>query len=213
MTGKKGLGLIAWIFIVLLLELFFLAAMLPVNVLQQAGVKEHTMTVGFLGTETAEELKARTDEIYDSAFNQTGVVKESFSMFIPTKENQAKSVGMEGMGKQVFRYVEERLIAFWTAVYLGIHRVLSLWMWLPGFIPILIAASYDALAIRKIRQITFQSASAVIYGSSKTALAALMFGPLVYALFPFPIPPIAAPIWCGFAVLTAYGVLVNWPRN
>lgn len=213
MTGKKGLGLLAWIFILMLLELFFLAALLPTNVLQQAGEKEHVMTVQFLGEETANELRQKTDEIYDSSFNQTGMVKESFSLFIPTRENQAKSVGMEKMGKPWFKYVEERIIAFWTAVYLGVHRVLSLWMWLPGFIPVLFAASYDALAVRKIRQITFQSASAVVYGSSKTMFSALMFGPVVYALFPFPIQPIAAPIWCGLAVLAAYGVLVNWPRN
>lgn len=210
---RKPLGLVAWLLIIFLCELFLLAAMLPMNILQQAGQQEHAMTLSFLGEKTATDLKERTDRIYDSAFNQTGIVKETFNMFIPTKEDQAKSRGLEKMGSGIFKYVEERLMAFWTAVYLGVHRLLSLWMWFPGFLPILVAAGYDGLTTRRIRFLTFATSSAMVYGTSRTAMYAMLIGPVIYAMFPFPIPPIIAPLWCGALVVSAAMMLANWPRT
>lgn len=212
-VSRKGLGLVAWLVIIFLAELFVMAAMLPVSLLQTAGEQEHAMTFAFLGEETATNLKEKTDAFYTSAFSETGVVKESFAMFIPTRADQVKSRGLEDMGSGMFRYIEERLIAFWTAVYLAVHRVLSLLMWFPAFIPALIAAAYDALATRRIRRLTFATSSATIYGSSKTILSAMLIGPVIYAMFPFPIPPVIAPIWCGTIVLAVAGILVNWPRS
>ena len=213
MNGKSGYGLIVWLLIVLFCELFLMAVMLPINVLQKAGQQERAMTETYLGVETADRLRTKTDAVYDSAFNKTGIMRESFNLFIPTKEKQANSKGLEKMGKGMFAYMETRLSAFWTAVYLGVHRMLALLMWIPAFIPFLVAAAYDALAIRKVRMLSFVTSSATVYGTSKTMLGATFFGPFIYALFPFSIPPMIAPIWCATVVLAIGGILVNWPRN
>jgi hypothetical protein len=210
---RKPLGLLAWLFIIFLCELFLLAAMLPMNLLQNAGAKEFELSRKFLGEESANILKVRTDNFYDTAFNQTGMVKESFRLFIPTKSDQQQSRGLEKMGSNVFLYIEERLIAFWTAVYLAVHRIMSLLVWIPGFIPILVAAGYDGFCKRKIRFLTFATSSASAYGTGRTTIYALLIGLIILAMFPFPVPPIIAPLWAGAMVVSVSLMIANWPRT
>lgn len=210
---NKSLGIMAWLLIIASCELFVLIAMLPTSMLQSTGESEYRMTRAFLGEEAADNLKSKADRFYDDVFNKTGIVEESFSAFLPTKASQAGSRGLEKLGSGMFNYINSRLITFWTAIYLGVYRIFNLLTWAPGFIPIFCAAIYDGLVTRRIRYLTFATSSAIVYGSSRTMVFALLLGPLLYAIFPMPIPPIIAPMWCGVFALSCAAMAANWPRT
>ena len=213
MKSNNAMGTLSVIFIIFLFQMLFIAAMLPVKILTDTGKQESELVRQFLGEETALTLRKKSDELFNRWFNETGIVKETFKTFIPTEKQKKNSKGMEDLGGKAFTYAEQRLTVMWTAVYLGIHRVLSIVMWLPGFIPFLMAAGFDAWKQRKVKMLNFASPSASIYGTCKTILWASMIAPIMIALFPFPVPPVAAPLWCATVVIAFGGILVNWPRN
>lgn len=209
---RSTIGMVGFWLLVGGLELLVVLAFLPSSLLEKTGRAEYNAIQSFLGEESATRLRSQTDYWYDKLFNQTGIVTESYNILVPTEEQKERSGAMKNMGSSVFAYAEARITAWWTAVYIGLHRIFSLLIWLPGLLPLAVAAGIDGSAMRKVKADSYQRASALFFGTGKSGLAILLLAPLVMALFPFPLPPVIAPLWVLAIIFLLSLVIRNWPK-
>lgn len=203
MTFKRFLF---W-FLILLVETVFVTIVLSSETIKKAAVAERVLLVKTFGEEMAIEIVSQTDVTFREWFYDSGLINGSYAAFVPTQDEVINSKSLKDMGKPVFAVVKEKLQTFWTAVYYGTQRWTIMMMWVPYLIPFVIAVVVDGLSTRKKKQFNFEYASPVVFGAMSHTVLGLAVLPFLYFLVPFPVTPLAAPIWIGAFSVALYSMI------
>lgn len=205
--GRVLLILILWA-----IQVLVIGVLLPMDWLDRQVQREQEMTAAWLGQNTTEIVVNRANDLFTSAFDDTGLIDASFRL-VPTREEREASVGMEDLGAPAWPYVNERLQIMWLTVYQGISRLSMLMLWLPYFLPIILPALIHGWTIREIKKVSYGYASPVVYHSAAHSLVALIFLPLFYITIPIAVHPAFVLAWgIGFAV-TVLALASNFQKQ
>lgn len=127
------------------------------------------------------------------------------NLFIPTDYEREKSKGLEAFGNYLFKYMDDRLEAFWRGLYLLFTRLRILLLWLP-FIPIIILpAIYDGWQLRNIKKTNFDYASPMLHSYTVEAICWSFFAFFALAISPIPVNPLIYP-----TIICITGLLLAW---
>jgi len=181
--------------IILLIESIVVILVVPPTLIVNAAHNEEALIAGTLGEDVAESLATKARANFDSWFVDTGIMAESFHLFVPTEANKRKSAGLETLAEGLFEVVRRRMESLWNLLFVAIQRGHGFAMWLPMLLPFSIAAAYDGATVRRVKLLTFGISSAPIYGAAMHAIVILAFFPLYYAAWPFAVTPLVVPIW------------------
>ncbi|KRW83734.1 DUF4400 domain-containing protein [Marinobacter sp. P4B1] len=193
---------IAWI-----LQIILVGVMLPSDFLQKQIENERRMMADWMGLPAVNKLVTLSNESFDNNFVNTGIVAASYRI-VPSKDEIARSGGIEDLGGQTWSYVEGRLELFWLTVYQAIQRIKTLALWFPYLLPLMIPAVIHGMCVRAIKKVSYGYASPVLYHSAGHALALVLMLPLFYVTSPISIHPIAIFFW-GVAVSITIVVMTS----
>ena len=198
--------------LLLLVESIVVIMVVPPTLIVNAAQNEEALIAETMGMEVAESLADRARAKFDAWFVDTGIMAESFHLFVPTEASKRKSVGIETMAEGLFEVVRRRIESFWNLVFVALQRALGFAMWFPLLLPFSIAAAFDGATVRRVKLLTFGISSAPIYGAAVHGLVVLAFFPLYYAGWPFAITPLVVPVWFVALALCLKTLIGNLQR-
>lgn len=191
--------------VVFLLEIVLAALIISPEFIRKELAEEQQHVVNALGARVEHGLREQSAEAFRTVLVDTGVVRASYDMLVPTEDQRRRSVGMEELGGSTFVWVGERLKAFWNSVYQMFYRFSVLWAWAPAILPLAIPAVIDGLSIREIKKMSYGYASPVRYHAMTHALVFLLMAIPIYVAFPISVNPLVIPIW---AVLVCLALMI-----
>lgn len=198
--------------ICLILECIVVVLVIPPTLIINAANKEETSLINTLGEDAAQKISIQARDTFNEWFIDTGIMAESFDLFVPTEATKRASTGLETLAEGLFSVVQKRLESAWNLVFVAIQRAYAFLAWLPLLLPFLIACSFDGGTTRRIKLLTFGISSAPIYGATIHALILLAFLPLFYGLWPFAAPPLFVPCWFIGLSLVSRSLIANLQR-
>ena len=198
--------------LLLLVEGIVVVLLAPPTMIVNAAENEEALIATTMGSDVAEALSAKARVNFDDWFVETGIMAESFHLFVPSEASKRNSAGLETMFEGLFEVVRRRIESLWNLVYVGIQRAHGFFMWFPVLLPFLIAAAYDGATVRRIKLLTFQISSAPVYGASMHLIVLLAFFPLYYAAWPFAVTPLLVPVWFILLSLCIRSLVANLQR-
>lgn len=193
--------------VALLLFYYVLMAMLvPTAHIIRVQVAERELLRTYLGESSMRSIVHRSDTLFLKWFIDSGVAAESYDMFLPTRQAQERSRGMEQLGEREGFFVKarEKIDAFWALVRFSIQRFIAILIWMPLLMVLMVAAIWDGWMRRRIKMIGFEQTSAPIFGLARQAFILGIFAPLFYVFAPVVIHPVITPLWgcyMAFALL------------
>ena len=197
---RSGFGL-TWL---LVTELVVLVLFVPVPRILQAMDIERAMTWNLMGEATSSWIINYSDDLYRSTLIDTGVREAVFNHVIPTREERARSRGLQHLGTGWwFPFLEKRLTASFLVLRHLVFRIVSACTWVPFFIAIAIPATMDAMMMWRKRNYEWEYASPMVHRWGEKTLKNI---PVLFALVlfaPLPLPPLTH---VGLAVLGALGI-------
>jgi hypothetical protein len=204
-------ALLIWLTL-LIIEGALVILMAPPTLVVNAAQAEEALIAATLNDETADVITGKAKGTFDSLFVDSGVMAESFHLFLPNEEAKRKSVGLETLAEGLFDVVRRRLESFWNLVFVGLQRFYGFAMWLPMLIPFVVAAAFDGATVRRIKLLTFGMSSAAVYGGAMHGLVILIFVPLYYACWPFSVTPMLVPFWFIALAMVIKHLVANLQR-
>ncbi|MDT0618569.1 MAG: DUF4400 domain-containing protein [Salinisphaeraceae bacterium] len=183
-----------WLLLVLCEVLVVAAFFSPDSVVENLR-REQRMTRASFGDVTEQHVRQAADGWFTSAFHDTGIVRHSFQLFIPTQEAREKSTGLEDLGSEAFPWFRRRMETVWNGIYQSLYRFSVLLEVLPFMLPLIIPAIVDGFMTREVKKRTYGYASPIRYYASMHAVAALIVAIPAYLVFPLPVPPLFVPLW------------------
>jgi hypothetical protein len=198
--------------VLLILEGIVVILLVPPTLIVNAAYKEEAVLSETLGSDVAESISVRSKDTFNSWFVDTGVMAESFNLFVPTEASKRQSVGLETLAEGLFEMVRRRLEAAWNLIFVGIQRFYAFGIWFPLLLPFLVACAFDGATLRRVKLLTFGISSAPIYGAAVHSLIILAFFPLYYAAWPFAAHPLLVPIWFIAIALALRTMIANLQR-
>jgi hypothetical protein len=202
----KGAGWKLWLAIAMLYLLLY-GVLVGDKWMTRAINTEQAQVTRFLGAPATDTAYERARRWYRHMFLDTGMVKNSFSLFIPTEAQKKASRGMETLGEHQFRWFDGRLRVFWSMVYQALVRVSVYLLWWPIALILLGAAFMDGMIRRRIKMVAFGEMYPERFGVSLLVMKLGLYVMLVLTFAPFTVPVWLAPGFLALAVL-ATGVLV-----
>lgn len=198
--------------LLLLVESVVVILVVPPTLIVNAAHNEESLIATTLGEEVADSLASKAREDFDSWFLDTGIMAESFHLFVPTEASKRQSSGLETLAEGLFEIVRRRLESLWNLVFVAIQRAHGFMMWFPMLLPFSIAAAFDGATVRRVKLLTFGISSAPIYGAAMHAIVILAFFPLYYGAWPFAVTPLVVPIWFIALALCIKTLIANLQR-
>lgn len=153
---------------------------------------ERALVISQFGRARANALSESTDRHYQRWFVDTGLVKRSYSDLLPDPTIPQK--GTENLAPWAFRWVEQRLDAFWWLSYQAVYRLLLLRIWTPYVGCAVLAAVIEGLVRRQIKRARQGYASSDRLVMARTSLLVLILVPLFYLSLPIAVPPVLLPL-------------------
>jgi len=180
-------------FIVVLAHVILYAVFVQEEWLQATLQSEQEAHYAFLGENNAHYAEVRATNTFNRWFVGTGVMDQSLRIFVPTPEERARTRGMEGLGAQLFPWVESRIRALWTLVYQVFLRFSNALMWWPFLVLAATPFLIDALVVRRVKATTFGLTSPHLQGISARLVPLLLIGYLLLMFAPVFIHPAWVP--------------------
>ena len=196
--------------VVALLHVLIYCIFVDERYLVSAMQTEHALNQRVLGDEIAIAVHNRGQGWYESAFVQTGVAANVFGMYVPDAADwQAAGPALDGVGKPIFDWFEQRLRVLFTLMFVACLRIAAAFVWMPYMALVAAPCLIDGVLIRKIRQTTFdfQSPLRNSLGVSVVGLVATLV--LLMILAPLPMPTFVAPICLAAIALAARLFIAN----
>lgn len=187
------------VFLIGLLVTYFvlLALVVPPKQIENVRIAEQKLIRDYLGPRTELSITQRSKSTYRTLFVKTGIVAESYDMFLPDAQAQARSRGMEELGERegFFDTAREKIDTMWLLVSFSVQRLYAMVIWMP-LVGIVIAASiWDGWTRRKIKMVGFEQTSAPIFGLARQGFIYGAFAPLFYFFAPITIHPVFPVVW------------------
>lgn len=205
--------LVLVLLVVWVLEVFLLTAMVTDTYYKENLRHEDARSQAWLGEKTFNALRARSDLIFEELFVTSGIYDSSFELFIPSPEEQQRSVGMEAMGRSLFHLVNARIALLWYAVHQVILRLLQFALWLPFFVVALLPSLVDGLAMRQVKKANLIAVSAVLHRLAIFGFLAVCYLLLLSLFYPFPINPVFYPLMTGALAFLMATLIANIQKN
>lgn len=199
----------------LLLAYYILMAILvPESHVVRVHADERAVLRTYLGRETATAIATRADLLYLRWFVASGVVNESYEIFLPSTSEQQRSRGLEQLGERegFFAVAREKIDSFWALVRFSMQRLVAILVWLPLLLVLMMAAVWDGWMRRRIKMVGFEQTSAPIFGLARKLFIFGIFAPLFYVFAPIVIHPVIAPVWGCFMALALLIKVSNLQR-
>lgn len=188
---KKPFWLVAWL---LAIEVVVILLFMPGDWTKTAIIKEGQYVTNTLGQDSARWVQSKATQWYESSMIDSGFLDALHKHVLPSKEEKARSRGMETAWDPWFNWLTGRLDAFSKVVYQFFSRLALAWIWLPYMAILFLPALYDGMNMRRIKRTNFDYASPVIHRYSVRSATALIMGLLIAFFFPVAIDPIIIPI-------------------
>lgn len=179
----------------LLLEIVLVACFVKPDKAMSVVEVERRMVANTLGAVGESRIRERADGAFKAVFVESGFMRGSFRMVIPSADERRRSSGMQDLGTGAFTWMERRMQSIWYGVYGLIYRWCVFTAWLPFVLPVAIPAVIDGLVRREIKKNTFGYSSPVRYHTATHMLVLLAFVIPYYLLSPLVIHPIFTPVW------------------
>lgn len=186
---------------IFLLEICVTALIISPDFIRSELADEQQHVVNVLGPRVEHDLREESASYFRASLVDTGVVRASYDMLVPTEDQRRRSVGMEELGGKAFVWVNDRLDAFWNSVYQMFYRICVLLAWAPAILPLALPAIVDGVMVREIKKRTYGYASPVRYHAMTHALMFLVMAIPIYVAFPIAVTPILIPIWAVMVCL------------
>jgi hypothetical protein len=199
------MGRIVVLVLLWLIQAVFVVVLVNAEWIQNQLSRERELVKVYLGQGVEGILSDSTEQTYDGWFVRTGAVKACYEKLLP--DPAIPKHGMENLAPWWFKWLEERLDAFWWVIYQSLYRSQLILHWLPLIALFVACALIEGLAQRALKRSTFAYASADKHVFAKRGLVLLAMSPLMYFVLPFYVHPSVVPIW-GAAVVFATTVLI-----
>jgi len=196
----------SWVFLawIALIQLVVIMVLVPGNFIDGAIEREAVLVQAMMGLDTYHWMHSTAQAWVQSSLMDSGVYQTVYDHLIPTAEQKARGVGMQGFGEGWFAWVHTRLDALVRVILLFYARCALLMLWLPYALILLVPALFDGFVTRKIKQTNFDYASPIVHRYGIRGLSVLVLGLFVVFFAPVPVPPLLIPV-----VMMACCVLVG----
>jgi len=149
--------------------------------------------VEWLGPDKADAAHARAFDVYQRWCVDSGLVENSFAMFLPAPSRSQDPLTGAQMDA-VFTWMEGRLRAFWLVIFQVIYRVCITLQWWPLMLLTLVPFLVDALVRRKVKLDSFDHASPTLQALGARSLFLMPVIYLCLLLAPFAMPAAMVPL-------------------
>lgn len=188
--------------VIIAIEIMVIALIFPGNLTYKAIQSEYAMVGRYLGTDTQQWVNTKASTWYRSSMLDSGFLEGMRRAVTPSKEEIARSRGMEGFGKLWFDFLGNRIDAFSKVVFQFYSRGALVLLWLPYMLLLFVPAIYDGMMNWRVKRTNFSYASPVLHRYSVRGAMILLGGMAVAFLLPIAIHPIVIPaIMMGCCVL------------
>jgi hypothetical protein len=150
--------------------------------------KENQKNAYYFSTETSMEITRKSRESYDSIFVHTGIVDQSYYMFLPQKDTSDTGLDLSKTG--VFNKMANVLDTFWIVAYQLITRAHVWVIWLPAVLLFFIPAVIDGIAMRKVKIATHATTSSIRMKYAIMMIVGCLFIFLLSLFSPFAVSPL-----------------------
>jgi len=165
-----------------------------------------------VGETAADYIIVHADETYTRIFEDSGMREWFYKRFkiIKTEENELfEETVADKAGSFVFDYVN----SFFISMYETIYRLTQLMYWGVFSLPFIIAAGFDGLMQRQIKNESFQYTSPSKYNLMWHTIIAVFAGAFIYCTTPFAMPSVAYPLLVFVAAMNIRELLSNLQRS
>ena len=198
-SAQSKISKYVWLYIALIVAMM---AVVKVSTVETAMKAEHRLVTSALGQTSSDYVYSHAADWYRTIAVDWEMHRMLENMFIPTDEERARSKGLEEFGNYLFKYMHERLEAFWRGLYMLFTRMWVLFLWLP-FIPIVVFPAINhGWQIRNIKRTNFDYASPTKHIYAVATIKALLVILLTLIVAPVPMTPLIYP-----AILMICGIL------
>lgn len=199
--------------IILAIQIIAVVTLTPNSWMTEVQARERSLLVSGLGRPAAEWVSKKGYEWYITAFYNSGVVKETYDLFIPDRTRRPAEKGFENFGKPWFQYVEGRLKAFWTTVALMTCRLAMATLWLPYLTVLAVPAVLDGMMMWRAKREGFEFSSPVVHRYSLRACYLLAWLSVISLTVPVPLHPLLFPALLFSATFALGFVASTMPRR
>lgn len=196
--------------LILIIEVFAVALFTHKEWVESQIHEEYAATVEVMGQRNAGRIYQSADEEFKRLVVQPGIFDESYKMFIPQGARDIEGEHILGDG---ITWFEQRLNAFWAAVFRGFQRWALFVTWLPYVLLLFLPAAIDGWAQRAIKKETYGYTSPVRYAAAFYMLVVLLVLPLGYFMLPLRITPLFPPVWAVLASASIVWLAANTQKH
>lgn len=181
--------------ILVFVQLIVILLLVPSQWMKSVTEVENRWLTEQMGAESAIWVREHAESIYDTAIVDSGLMRGTYHLLLPTRAQKAESGAMSGVGtRHVFPYVRDRLKTTFLVIYQSILRAVTFFAWLPFAGLLLVPAIVDGVIAWRIRKTTFDFASPTLNHYALLALSVIGTALVVALLAPLPVPPLAPPL-------------------
>lgn len=195
---------------ILIVEIFAVALFTHKEWVEAQIHHEYTATVELMGGRNAGLIYREANEDFQRLVIRPGLHAESYRLFVP--EGSRDMDGQRAIGDGI-TWFEQRLNAFWAAVFRGFQRWALFSTWLPYVLLLFLPAAIDGWTQRAIKKETYGYTSPVRYAAAFYMLVGLIVLPLGYFLVPVEITPLFPPVWAIFASASIVWLAANTQKH
>lgn len=178
----------------------------------EGAAKAREIESGYVEDVLWEERERRASRFANHYFKKhfidSGFVEEAKNAVIPRAEAQRRA-NLETFLPQLWIWVEERLQAFWGAMYSVYYRLYIVVFIAPFAAVIAVPAVYDGLMERQRRIAKQGVATAVYFHGAKKVLTVLAIAPLLLLFLPMAISPMIWFVWMAGLPIALWVALSN----
>lgn len=166
-----------------------------------------------IGQTSAQFIIAKSDHIYASLFQKTGVEGSVSGRFNSALQNDGADGmapdQMDKLARLAEGYVDNLFLSFREVIF----RLTQLAYWAVMALPFLIAAGFDGVMLRKVHIVSFKHSSPIVYNTTWHFIIALCGMTFILCNSPFPMPALAYPVAVFLFAMSMRVLLANVQRS
>lgn len=201
-----------WLILLLLMaEVILFLFFIPPERMESIINNEMVLYENTLGESTANDIRVKADQWFQSTAIDTGVRQATWDFMIgfwQSDENLEHQLNDRGLGKWTIRQMQ----TFWGVYYMFLHRVASTWIWVPAWFMLLVVATIDAMAKRKADVWKVSMGSTMVHATSTWTIGATVGSMIIFVFMPFSTYPWIIPILSIILLYFIWLVMVNYTK-
>lgn len=206
-----GKHLLGWIFVSLFCIIFLPMMFEPQTYLNRVK-SDQDQLANEIGGKSASIIVANTDRIYSQMFEESGIHPWATKRFAIKKRGKDELFA-ENNADKAANFAGAYLASFFISMYEAIFHLTQLGYWAMFSLPFIIAAGFDGLMTRKVRNMSFIYSSPAKYNATWHIIIALVSGTAAYCTTPFAMPATVFPLLVFAVAMALRELLANLQRS